>query len=124
MPGNVGRIAELVALPVADEVIVPGDDLAGGVQAGLEVMEAARTVEIVRHVVFASPQELDRHADGLGDPGGFGHVVVGEAPAETAAGAHLVLDDVAFGDAQGASHELRGRCRGSATATRFRTCRP
>ena len=61
--GNIRRIGELVALAVADEVIVPRDELAGSVEAGLQVMEPAGPVEVVGHVVFARPEQLDGHAD-------------------------------------------------------------
>ena len=79
------RGGELLALAEGDEVIAPRDQLAGGVDAALEEVEAGGTVEVVPHVVFARPQQLDRHADLLGDPRRLHHVVVGQPAAEAAA---------------------------------------
>src|SRR4029078_3997039 len=52
---NVGGSGEALAFAVADEVVAPGDQLSGCVDAALQVMEAAGTIEVVRHVVFAGP---------------------------------------------------------------------
>ena len=69
-----------------DEVIAPRDELAGRVDAAREVVEAGAAIRIVLHVVFARPQQLDRHAGHLlRDRRRFDHVVVGQAPAEAAA---------------------------------------
>jgi hypothetical protein len=57
-------------------------------------MKTAHPIEIVGHVVFAHPGELHRCAHAAGDGGGFHHGVVHEAPAETAAAAHLVDNDL------------------------------
>ena len=105
VPGNsfegmFAELSELLALAEADEVIAPGDEFAGGVDAALQVVETAGTVVSRVEIVFAGPEQLDGHADDLGDPGDFEHVVVGEAPAEAAAGAHQVNGDVVLGDAQ------------------------
>src|SRR5215207_4825430 len=46
----------------------PRDELAAPVDGALKVVIARRTVEVVLHVVFARPQQLDRHAGLLRDP--------------------------------------------------------
>ena len=82
-------------------MIAPGDDLARRVDAGLQVVQAAGTIVVVAHVVFARPQQLHRlAADLLRDGRGFDHVVVGQPPAEAAARAQQVDRDVAFLDAE------------------------
>ena len=89
---DVRRVREALdaALVVAeaDEVVAPGDQLAGRVDAGLQEVEAAGTVVVVPHVVFTRPQQLHRHADLLRDRRRLDHVVVGEPAAEAAARAH------------------------------------
>jgi len=93
--GNVRGRSELLALAEADEVIAPGDEIAGGVEASLQIMKAGGAIVIVMEIVFAGPEKLDGDADLLGDSGGFEHVVVGEAAAEATTGALEVDDDVA-----------------------------
>ena len=91
-----------------DEVILPSGELAGGVDGALERVEAADPVEVVLHVVFARPLQLHRRADVLGDERGLAHGVVDQAPAEAAAGAHLVDGHAARGDAeQAGEHRQR-----------------
>ncbi len=63
-------------------------------------MEAGRTEHVVAHVVFASPQQLHRRVDLLGDPRRFHHVVVGEPASEASAGLHQVHRDVGLLDAE------------------------
>jgi hypothetical protein len=73
--GMIRRVGEaLLALrivTVADEVVAPGDKLARRIDTRLEEMEAAGTIVVVPHVVFARPQDLDRHTDLLGDRRGL-----------------------------------------------------
>ena len=77
--------------PKVTKWLLPRHELAAGVDAALQVVEAAGTVEVVPHVVFARPQQLHRRpADLLGDARGLGHVVVGQPAAEPAAGLHHV----------------------------------
>ncbi len=83
-----------------DEVVRPGDELALGIDRALHLVKAARAVEIVRQVVFARPLQLDRRADLLGDRRHLAHVVIGQPPAEAAAGARLVDQHFALVDAE------------------------
>ena len=54
-------LAGMTELRAGDE-IAERDQLARRVEAGLEVVEAARPVLVVGHVVFTRPQQLHRHA--------------------------------------------------------------
>ncbi len=54
----------------------------------------------MRHIVFARPEQLHRHADLFGDVAHFDHVVVGEAASEGPARAQQVNRDVVFRNAQ------------------------
>src|SRR5258708_29988237 len=81
-------------------MIVPGNEFAGGIEATLKEMESGGTIVIVVKIVFAGPEELDGNADLFGDGAGFEHVIVGEATAESAAGALQVNDDVVVGNIQ------------------------
>ena len=101
-----------------DEIAIR-DQLAARVQAGLEEMEAGRAVLVVRHVVFARPQQLDRHArqprgrpllgDDPGDPRHLDVVVAHEPPAESAAGAHEMERHVLGRNAGAERRMLLGR---------------
>ncbi|MCG3189220.1 MAG: hypothetical protein LKCHEGNO_01507 [Burkholderiaceae bacterium] len=94
---------ELVGLPVGrgdggaafaievHQVRVPRRQPALAVERALERHEAARAHEVVLHVVFARPHQLDGDAAGLArDQRRLDHVVVDQAPAEAAADALLV----------------------------------
>ena len=63
-------------------------------------MEAARTIVVVRHVIFARPQQFDRDTGRFRDVRRFHHVVVIEPTAERAAGAERVNRDVVLGYAE------------------------
>ena len=97
--GESGAAGRLVSLTEGDEVIFPGDQLAGGIDATLEEMEPGGTIEVVFHVVLAGPQELDRRPDLLGDPGRLDHVIVGQPASESAAAPNHVDGDVGGSDA-------------------------
>ena len=75
-------------------MIAPRDELARRVDAALEEMEAGGAVVVVRHVVFARPLQVHRHAGRLRDLRGLGDEVVVETTAEAAAHAHHVHGDV------------------------------
>ena len=77
-----GSWRRMLAFAVADEVIAPGDDFARSIERGLQEMEAAGTIVVVRHIVFARPQQLHGHAGLFRDVGGLHHVVVIETAAE------------------------------------------
>ncbi len=95
------------AAAVRDEVIAPRHDMAGRVESAFEEVEPARAVEVVPHVVFARPLQLDRRAvHFLRNPRGFDDVVVGEPAAESTTTAQLVHGDVGFGDAERARDAL------------------
>ena len=53
---------------LGDHAMVPGDDLAVGVEARLDVMRGRRPELAARDVVLAAPDQLDRLADRLGQP--------------------------------------------------------
>jgi hypothetical protein len=89
-----------IAADCANEVAAPRGQLTVGVEPAGEPVEAAGPVEVVTHVVFARPLQLDRHADDLRDPGRLDRVVVREAPAEAAAGAQEVRRDLVRRDPQ------------------------
>ena len=59
--------------------------LAALVDAARDELEAARTIVVMRHIVFARPEQLHRHADLLGDVSGFSAVVVSQTAAEATA---------------------------------------
>ena len=86
-------------------MVFPSDQFARGIDSTLEVMEAAGTVIIVLHVVFAGPDELDWRFHALGDGADFDHVIVIEATSEGAAGAQQMNGDVGFGNAEFLGHE-------------------
>src|SRR5216683_6512947 len=69
-------------------------------------MKAGGAVVVVVKIVFASPKEFHGNADLFGDGGGFEHVVVGEAAAESTAGALDVDDDVVVGNVEDFCDEL------------------
>jgi len=87
-------------------MIAPADEMAGSVETSLEVMETGGAIVIVVEIVFAGPEKFDGDADLLGDGGGFEHVIVGEAAAETTTGALHVDNDVARRDVQYFCDEL------------------
>src|SRR4051812_42978494 len=82
-------------------------------------MEAGWTIEVVAHVVFARPLQLDRLADDLCDPCGFDHVVVGQSSTEAATNARLVNRDVGIGHTQRLRHERASRLRRLARSPDF-----
>src|SRR5260370_25931383 len=57
-------------------------------------MKTGRAIVIVVKIVFAGPEELDGNPDLFGDGADLEHVIVGEAAAESTAGALHVDDDV------------------------------
>ena len=77
-------------------MIAERDDLALRIHARLEVVEAARAIDTVLHVLPAVPHQLHGLADLLRDGGGFDHEVVAEPAAEAAADAGDVQGDVLF----------------------------
>ncbi len=90
-------------------MIAEGHQLAVLVQAGREVMVAARPEHVVLDVLRARPQQLDRRAVELRDHGRLGHVFIRQAPAEAAAAASHVELDVRFRDAERLGDELDAR---------------
>ena len=80
-------------------MIAPRDQFAARIDPALQEMKACRTIEVVRHVVFARPQKLHRHANLFGDRRGLDDIVVTQASAESAAGAQQMNLDITRGDA-------------------------
>src|ERR1019366_3845076 len=66
---NGSRRHGALALAVSDEMIPPRHHFPRCVQPGLQILEPARTVVVVCHVVFARPQQLHRNPGLLGDEG-------------------------------------------------------
>src|SRR5688572_23864211 len=101
-----------------DEIAIR-DELATRIQARLEEMVSRRAVLVVRHVVFARPQQLDRDArqardrpllgDEPGDPRYFDVVLAYEPPAESAAGTHEMERHVLGRNARAERRMLLGR---------------
>ena len=77
-----------------NHAVVPGDELAVGVEAGLDVMRRHRAELAAGDVVLAGPDQLDRLADRLGEPHRVEHGLVVAAPAVAAAEEMLVQGDV------------------------------
>ena len=75
--------------------MVPGNDLAVGVEARLDVLQRGRPELAAAHVVLAAPNQLDRLADRLGQPHRIRDDLVLRAAAVTAADPVLVHCDVA-----------------------------
>ena len=83
-----------------------GDQLARRVQPGLEVVEAARPILVVGHVVFSRPEQLHRHArqpglrallgDDARDLADLDVVVAVQTTAEAAARPHQVHRDLVW----------------------------
>ena len=109
--GHVGRGREGLALAVARVVAGPRGDATRGVEPATQLVEAARAVEVVAHVVFARPLQLHRCADHARNPRGFHRVVVGEPPAEAAAGAQQVRRHLRRRDAERLRHGLAATFR-------------
>src|SRR6266853_4294404 len=103
--GDARRGSELFAFAETDEVVAPSDEFAGRVETALEEMETGGAIVVMMKIVFASPEEFYRDADLFGDGAGFEHVVVGEAAAESAAGALQVNDDVVVGNIENSRDE-------------------
>ena len=74
--------------------MVPGDELAAGVEARLDVVRRHRAELAAGQIVLASPDQLDRLADRLGEAHGVEHDVLLAAASEAAAEKMLVEGDV------------------------------
>lgn len=98
--------SELLAFAEADEMVMPGDEIAGRIEAALEEVVAGGAVVVVMKVVFAGPEKFDGNAGFLGDGSGFHHVIVGETSAKTTAGAHHVDGDVRRGNVENLGDKL------------------
>ena len=73
---------------------VPGDELAAGVKARLDVMRRHRPELAAGQIVLAGPDQLDRLADRLGEPHGIDNDLVLAAPSVAATEKMLVEGDV------------------------------
>src|SRR4051794_7556114 len=79
------RRYETLTLAITDEVIAPSDQLARLIEPGFQILKASGTIVIVRHIVFAGPEELNRYTHFFRDVRCLDHVVVGQTPTEPAA---------------------------------------
>jgi hypothetical protein len=77
-------------------MVTERDEMAIAVEAGLEMMEAGRAVEIVTQIVGAIPQQLHRHAGVLRNGGNLHGVVARATPAEAAAAARVAVAHAAL----------------------------
>ena len=112
---------------LADDDVLPGNEVALRVEARLERVVVHRPVEAGAHVVLASPDQLYRRGavGGLGDGDGLEHEVglgIG-APAEAAAGVELVDADLRRRQTQETSPPPPGRQSGTARRSRSRNRR-
>src|SRR5829696_41990 len=60
---NVGRRGELLSFAVAHEVAAPRDERSRVIHRAAEIVKATGPIEVVAHVVFTRPQQLDWLAD-------------------------------------------------------------
>ena len=102
---------ELAIAAIADEVIVPRDAAALGIQPGFQIMPAAGAQEILGDVVLARPGQLHRPAGLLCDGRRFHHIIILQPPAETAAHPHHVDGDILRRHAQKFRHGSAARLR-------------
>src|SRR6202035_2583986 len=77
-----------------DDTVMPGDELASVVEAGLDVVRRGRAEFAEGDVVFARPDQLHRLADRLRQTNRVVHGLVVAAPAKTAAEKLLVQHDL------------------------------
>ena len=88
--------------PIAGDAVLEGDDLAGRIETGLEIVRRERPEAAVLDVVLARPHHLDgalgllRHQHRIDDE----LLVAVAAPAEAAAHQHVVELDLVAGDAE------------------------
>src|SRR5262249_15621590 len=80
---------------LSDHAVMPGDQLAAGVEARLDVVRRHRTEFSTADVVLAAPDELDRLADRPRDPPRVDDHLLLAAAAETSAQNMLVQRDLA-----------------------------
>ena len=104
--GNVSGGREFVAFAETNEMILPGDEIPGFVDAAFEVVETGGAIVIVMEIVLAGPEKLYGDTYLLGDGGSFEHVIVGEATAETATGALHVDNDFVRGNVEDFGDDL------------------
>ena len=97
---DVGAGRKLLAFAEGDTVIAERDQPATCVESTGKLMESARTEHVVMHVVFARPEQFDRHLGFPSDPRGFHQRIVVQAAAEATTGTHHVNGDLIFFQAQ------------------------
>src|SRR5262245_18301837 len=69
-------------------------------------MKSRRSVQVVGHVVFTGPRQLDGHADLFRDRCRLDDIVVAEAATKTTANAREVKFDVSGSNAQRSRHKI------------------
>ena len=109
----------MLVIAKGHEVMPPGRELALRIKAAFQPNRASRPEGIVRDVIFARPQQLDRGINALGDPGHFHQVVVLQSPAEAASRAHHVRGDVALVNSECLCHQPSAIDRQSASGPHF-----
>ena len=106
---NRGRVLGIEQVGVD---IVPADRLAILVEPAAEAAGCRGTVMVLRRILFARPDHLDRIAGGLGDPGRHDDIVAFRPAPEAAAEIGVVIGDVLEGETGGIGGGLAGIDRG------------
>ena len=101
VPAMRGRIGHH---QLRDHAVMPGDQLAAGVESGLDVMRGHRAELSEGEVVLAAPDQLHRLADGLGQPHRVEDHLLLAAAAETATEHMLMQRDLRAIGLQQARH--------------------
>jgi hypothetical protein len=70
--------------------MMPGDELAAGVEARLDMVRGRRTIFAIRHIVLAAPDQLDRLSHRLGEAQRVHHDFLLAAAAKTTA-QHMLM---------------------------------
>ena len=107
-----------------DHAVVPGDELAVGIEAGLDVMRRHRPELAAGDIVLAAPDQLDRLAHRLGEAHRVEHHLLLAAAAIAAAEEMLVQGDVGAVGLQQARDLVVQAASGPGCRSRSRpTCR-
>src|SRR5215469_17149629 len=92
--------------------MLPGDEVAFGVEAGLQLVISRGAVEVMADVVFAGPDDFDGSIGGAGNERGFNGVVLNKTATEAAANEGEVDLDTVFGNGE-SMRDAGGRCVGN-----------
>src|SRR5512137_2693543 len=90
-------------------MISPGNEFPAVIQPALEKMKSGWTIMIVVKIVLTRPKQLDGNAHDFRNRCRFQHVVVRQAPPESAARPLHVYDDVSRRNAEHFRNKLTSR---------------